>query len=148
MSKAYFRSPECNGIIERFHRTLEEELFQIKPFNSIEQAHSEIGDFIAKYNKYWIMHRLDYYSPMEYRQKHVEVLKNDNSNASGNNEPENQLVLLLSGSIPRKKENEHQNCKGADLVDIPLSKILGLINHHRTSLSDTKIMKIKKMLGF
>ena len=124
ISKAYVRSPECNGIIERFHRTLEEELFQIKSFNSIEEAHSEIGDFINKYNKYWIMHRLDCYSPVEYREKYIEVLKNDQSNTSGNNEPEDQLVLLLSGSIPRKKENVHQKCKGVNLADIPLSEIL------------------------
>ncbi|WP_162198319.1 integrase core domain-containing protein, partial [Geofilum rubicundum] len=95
MSKAYVRSPECNGVIERFHRTLEKELLQIKSFNSIEEAQREIADFIDKYNTHWILHRLDHYSPMEYKRKYVEALKNAQSDTSGNIEPEDQFVLLL-----------------------------------------------------
>jgi len=121
MSKAYVRSPECNGIIERFHRTLEEELLQIKPFNSIEEAQTEIADFIDKYNTHWILHRLDHYSPMDYKQKYVEALKNTQSATSGNIEPEDQFVLLLSGSIPRKKDQLQQKSKGVNLAEIPLS---------------------------
>src|SRR5690554_5399335 len=53
MSKAYVRSPECNGVIERFYLTLEEELLQIKSFNSLEEAQREIADFVEKYNTHW-----------------------------------------------------------------------------------------------
>lgn len=121
MSKAYVRSPECNGIIERFHRTLEEELLQIKSFNSIEEAQREIADFIDKYNTHWILHRLDHYSPMEYKRKYVEALKNAQSDTSGNIEPEDQFVPLLSGSIPRKKHQIQETSKGVNLAEIPLS---------------------------
>jgi len=38
MSKAYVRSPECNGCIERFNRTIDEEVFSIEQFSSLEQA--------------------------------------------------------------------------------------------------------------
>ena len=43
ISEAYIGFPEDNGIIEQFHRTLQTEFFQIKSFNSIEEARSEIG---------------------------------------------------------------------------------------------------------
>lgn len=118
MSKAYVRSPECNGVIERFHLTLEEELLQIKSFNSLEEAQREIADFVEKYNTHWILHRLDHYSPLEYKRRYAEELKNTQAKTSGNIEPEDQFVLLLSGSIPRKKD---QINKGANLSEMPLS---------------------------
>jgi putative transposase len=70
MSKAYVRSPECNGVIERFHRTLEEQVFQVNTFGSLEQANQVIQTFINNYNNEWIMHRLNYCSPIEYRNKY------------------------------------------------------------------------------
>jgi hypothetical protein len=48
----------------------------------------------------------------------VEELKNAQARTSGNIEPEDQFVLLLSASIPQKKD---QINKGANLSDIPLS---------------------------
>lgn len=71
MSKAFVRSPECNGIIERFHRTLEEQVLQIQTFNSFEEAYSTINQFIKNYNTDWILHRLNYCSPVEYRKKYA-----------------------------------------------------------------------------
>lgn len=71
MSKAFVRSPECNGIIERFHRTLEEQVLQIQTFNSFEEAYSTINQFIKNYNTDWILHRLNYCSPIEYRKKYA-----------------------------------------------------------------------------
>lgn len=105
MSKSYVRSPECNGIIERFHRTLEEQVFQIHAFSTFQDAHDTINQFINNYNKDWILHRLNYCSPIEYREKYAESLRKEKDmNPSGNKEPEGQLVLILSGSTPRKNE--------------------------------------------
>lgn len=70
MSKAYVRSPECNGIIERFHRTLNEQVFSINTFMSLEEAHQAIKEFIKDYNQDWILHRLKHCSPIEYRKKY------------------------------------------------------------------------------
>ncbi|MDD3910860.1 MAG: integrase core domain-containing protein [Bacteroidales bacterium] len=66
MSKSFVRSPECNGCIERFNRTIEEEVFSIENFYSIEEAHVVIKRFIDNYNKDWIIHRLGCMSPIEY----------------------------------------------------------------------------------
>ena len=72
MSKAYVRSPECNGIIERFHRTLNEQVFLVNTFASLEEANRVIAKFIENYNHQWILHRLKCHSPIEYRRMHDE----------------------------------------------------------------------------
>lgn len=72
MSKAFVRSPECNGIIERFHRTLNEQVFAVSSFTSLEEANKAIKEFIENYNQDWILHRLKCCSPVEYRKKHEE----------------------------------------------------------------------------
>ncbi len=56
MSKAYVRSPECNGCIERFNRTINEEVFRIERFFSLEQAQRTLGTFIDNYNREWMIH--------------------------------------------------------------------------------------------
>ncbi|MBW3546262.1 MAG: integrase core domain-containing protein, partial [Bacteroidetes bacterium] len=70
LSKAYVRSPECNGIIERFHRTLNEQVFQVNNFDSLQEAKKDIALFIDDYNHHWMLHRLNYCSPVEAREKY------------------------------------------------------------------------------
>lgn len=115
MSKAFVRSPQCNGIIERFHRTLEEQVLQIETFSSFEEAYNSINQFISDYNTDWILHRLDYCSPVEYREKYAESRRKEKQDfPSGNKEPEVQLVLVSSGSMPRRNEKKEQvTIKGA-----------------------------------
>ena len=66
-SPAFVRSPECNGIIERFHRTIEEQIFSVHMFEDLEEAREVIGKFMIEYNEDWILHRLGFLSPIEYR---------------------------------------------------------------------------------
>ncbi|MEG2070196.1 MAG: integrase core domain-containing protein [Bacteroidales bacterium] len=63
MSKSFVRSPECNGCIERFNRTIEEEVFSINTFQNIEEARTIINTFIKDYNNEWLIHRLGSLSP-------------------------------------------------------------------------------------
>lgn len=72
-SPAFVRSPQCNGIIERFHRTLQEQVFDVYRFTTLEEAKTVIGEFIERYNHDWIMQRLGYRSPIEYRNQHQQV---------------------------------------------------------------------------
>src|SRR5439155_26025207 len=71
-SPAFVRSPECNGIIERFNRTLQEQVFDLHCFETIEEARTVIAKFIEDYNRFWLIERLGYRSPIEYRQFHNE----------------------------------------------------------------------------
>jgi transposase InsO family protein len=66
-SPAFVRSPECNGIIERFNRTLEEQVFDVHCFESIDEARQVIAKFIDDYNRYWLIERLGYRSPLEFK---------------------------------------------------------------------------------
>lgn len=68
-SPAFVRSPECNGIIERFHRTLQEQVFDVVQFRNLEEAREFIGYFIYNYNRHWIIERLKYATPLGYREK-------------------------------------------------------------------------------
>lgn len=72
-SPAFVRSPQCNGIIERFHRTLDEQVFDLYVFESLEEARQIIGQFIQGYNRHWLIHRLGLISPLEYREKHEKM---------------------------------------------------------------------------
>ena len=49
------KSPQTNGICERFHRTIKEEFYSIifrkKVFSSIEDLQIELDDWIKWYNK-------------------------------------------------------------------------------------------------
>ncbi len=65
ISYSWARSPECNGIIERFHRTIDEQLFKMNDFETIDEAVEAIRIFIALYNDQWQMERLNYKSPNE-----------------------------------------------------------------------------------
>ena len=72
-SPAFVRSPECNGVIERFHRTIKEQVFDINIFETIEDARVAIETFINEYNNDWLIHRLKLKSPVQFR---LELEKN------------------------------------------------------------------------
>lgn len=78
-SSAYIRSPQCNGVIERFHRTLKEQLIDIYSVDDLDKAREKVKAFIERYNQHWMLHRLGLQSPLEYKSNDV---------PSGNLEPE------------------------------------------------------------
>jgi len=69
-SPAFVRSPECNGIIERFNRTLQEQVFDIHCFETIGEARIAIAKFIDDYNRFWLIERLGYRSPLEVKEEY------------------------------------------------------------------------------
>lgn len=70
MSKSYVRQPECNGCIERFNRTIEEEVFSLSHFKTLDEANEAIRKFVENYNREWLICRLGYKSPLEYRNEY------------------------------------------------------------------------------
>jgi putative transposase len=74
LSPAFVRSPECNGVIERFHRTLQEQLFDLHCFETIDEARIAIAQFIQDYNRYWLLERHGHRSPLEIRAELQNVL--------------------------------------------------------------------------
>jgi len=59
--------PECNGVAERFMRTLKEECLYLHDFQSLEEARQVIAAFIERYNRGWLLERHRYKTPAQVR---------------------------------------------------------------------------------
>ncbi len=66
-SLSYVGVPECNGVAERFMRTLKEECLYLHDFQSLEEARQVIGAFIERYNRGWLLERHGYKTPAQVR---------------------------------------------------------------------------------
>ena len=66
-SPAFVRQPEGNGCIERFFRTLKEQLLWVRRFNDLAELQAALIEFRDKYNHHWIVGRLGYQTPKQAR---------------------------------------------------------------------------------
>ncbi len=67
-SPAFVRQPEGNACIERFFRTLKEQLLWVRRFSTIEELRQALLAFKETYNREWLIARLGYRSPPQARQ--------------------------------------------------------------------------------
>ncbi len=67
-------TPEQNGIIERFFRTLKEECVWVHNFSSFTQARREVNAFIHRYNTRRPHSALGYLPPSEFRAKQLNLV--------------------------------------------------------------------------
>jgi transposase InsO family protein len=68
-SPSFVRQPECNGCVERFIRTLKEQLLWVKVFQNVEELRCALAEFRERYNQRWIVQRLGYLTPAQARQQ-------------------------------------------------------------------------------
>jgi len=66
-SRSFVGEPQCNGVIERFMRTLKEQCLWLHRFESLEDARATIGEFIERYNTRWLVERYGHVSPRTVR---------------------------------------------------------------------------------
>jgi transposase InsO family protein len=66
-SPAFVREPQGNGVVERFFRTLKEQLLWIYRFETIEDLRSAVTQWVNTYNSYWMVAKHGYKSPSEIR---------------------------------------------------------------------------------
>ena len=66
-SPAFVREPEGNGCVERFIRTLKENLLWVRRFDTIEELRLALHAFRATYNQTWIVERHGYQTPAAVR---------------------------------------------------------------------------------
>jgi transposase InsO family protein len=64
---SYVGEPECNGIMERWIRTLKEECVYLHDFATLEEVRQVIGEFVERYNGAWLLERHGYRTPAEVR---------------------------------------------------------------------------------
>lgn len=70
-SPAYVREPEGNGCVERFIRTLKEQLLWLRSFDSVEELRQALLDFKIRYNQQWLIQRHQYRTPAAVRADYV-----------------------------------------------------------------------------
>jgi putative transposase len=61
-SPASVREPEGNGCIERFFRTLKEQLLWVRDFTTLEELAQALEEFRQRYNDHWLVERLSFQS--------------------------------------------------------------------------------------
>ena len=66
-SPAFVREPEGNGCVERFIRTLKENLLWVRRFDTIEELRVALHRFQEIYNQTWIVERHGYQTPAAIR---------------------------------------------------------------------------------
>jgi transposase InsO family protein len=67
ISPSYVGEPECNGVAERFMRTLKEQCIYLHQFASLDEAQRLIAEFIVRYNTEWLIERLGHRTPAQAR---------------------------------------------------------------------------------
>ena len=67
-SPSFVRAPEGNGCIERFWRTLKEQLLWIQTFASVEDLNQALREFQDHYNQNWLIGRHGHRAPTAVRQ--------------------------------------------------------------------------------
>jgi putative transposase len=67
-SPAFVRQPEGNGCVERFMRTLKEQLLWLRSFRNVEELHEALVLFQERYNEHWLIERNEFRSPRQARQ--------------------------------------------------------------------------------
>jgi putative transposase len=72
-SPSFVRQPECNGCVERFIRTLKEQLLWVRVFQNVEELRCALAEFRQRYNQRWIVQRLGYLTPAQARQQLLAV---------------------------------------------------------------------------
>jgi len=69
-SFAFVGQPETNGVVERFFRTLKEQVVHGRVFETIEDVREAVRAFIARYNAEWLVEKNGYLSPAALRRQH------------------------------------------------------------------------------
>lgn len=68
-SPSFVRSPEGNGVMERFFRTLKEQLLWLRDYDDAEALRQVLYEFRDRYNAHWIMQRHAYRTPQQVREE-------------------------------------------------------------------------------
>lgn len=72
-SPSFVRAPEGNGCIERFFRTLKEQLLWIRSFVDAEDVRRAVTEWIALYNEHWLIERHGHRTPAALRRELLAV---------------------------------------------------------------------------
>jgi len=74
-SFSFLEQPQTNGVVERFLRTLKEQVIYGQVFETIEEVRIAVSRFIELYNNEWLIEKNGYLSPRRARESFFERLE-------------------------------------------------------------------------
>ncbi len=70
-SFAFVAEPATNGVVERFNRTLKEQIIHGRTYRHVEELRAAVRRFVGLYNRQWRIEKRGYLSPSEAREQHA-----------------------------------------------------------------------------
>jgi transposase InsO family protein len=71
-SHAFVEQPETNGVVERFFRTLKEQVIYGRVFRNLDEVRQAVAEFVELYNEQWLIEKNGYRSPLQARGAYCE----------------------------------------------------------------------------
>lgn len=71
-SFAFLEQPQTNEVVERFFRTLKEQVIYGRTFENLEEVRQAVAEFVELYNNCWLIEKNGYLSPAEARRAYYE----------------------------------------------------------------------------
>lgn len=69
-SFSFVEEPQTNGVVERFNRTLKEQVIYGKVFRNLDEVRQAVLKFRDNYNRHWRLEKLGFMTPLEARQRY------------------------------------------------------------------------------
>jgi transposase InsO family protein len=69
-SFSFVEEPQTNGVVERFNRTLKEQVIYGRVFKNLDEVRQAVLEFRDNYNRCWRLEKLGFLSPLEARQRY------------------------------------------------------------------------------
>ena len=63
-----------NGVVERFFRTLKEQVIYGRVYENLEEVRQAVSEFVELYNSQWLIEKNGYLSPLDARRAYYEGL--------------------------------------------------------------------------
>ena len=71
-SFAFLEQPQTNGVVERFFRTLKEQVIYGRVYMNLEEVRQAVSEFVDLYNNQWLIEKNGYLSPADARKAYHE----------------------------------------------------------------------------
>lgn len=69
-SFSFVEEPQTNGVVERFNRTLKEQVIYGRVLKNLDEVRQTVLEFRDNYNRHWRLEKLGFMTPLEARERY------------------------------------------------------------------------------